>query len=213
MPSKGALAGKQLPVRYIARLAYEIGWTEPKNLVHAVAVCLAESQGYTRARNDNLKEIRDCDKGQVVCNVETLEHYTVVDPVKGILRYENGEVDTFPTEVLVVVSRDCGPWQINIPAYQIGTDAEERLYEPEFNVMRARQLFEERGFQPWVADHESESFPNGVAMDTRWYRKDGKPSGRYLHRALRGVANFLGEEFGLKPVPFTDFYKVPKSDA
>jgi hypothetical protein len=155
------LAGHQHQPRDIAALCWDHGWRDLE-LVHAVAVCLAESQGYDRAFHDNTG-----DGGQVT-------------------------------------SRDVGMFQINIPAVLIGTAAEEALYDPQANVERARLLFDARGWQPWVA------WNSGIAMDTAWYRADGKPTGRYPHRAVRGVANFYAVRAGLTPTPFTDYYKVPK---
>lgn len=76
-----------------------------------------------------------------------------------------------------VVSRDVGLWQINIPASEIGTQAEENLYDPATNVVAAHKLWSERGFEPWV------SFTGNV------YLRDV-----FLERATRGVGNFLADE-------------------
>ncbi len=138
----GVLAGKQLQPRELVSLTYDAGWKESHNLVTAVAVCLAESQGYTRASNDNL----DADKN--------------------------------------VVSRDCGIYQINIPAAEIGTSKEEALYDPAFNVGVARNLFLARGFEPWVA------FQSGV------YKQP-----YYCTRAALGVMNWSLVDFGTVKVP------------
>jgi hypothetical protein len=50
----------------------------------------------------------------------------------------------------VVISRDVGLWQINIPASQIGTSAETALYDPEHNASAAFWLWKNRGWEPWV---------------------------------------------------------------
>src|SRR5689334_17109501 len=49
----GELRGHQYQPREIARFAYEAGWQDAQTLVVAVAVCLAESQGYDHAVNEN----------------------------------------------------------------------------------------------------------------------------------------------------------------
>lgn len=53
--AKGALLGTQLEPRALAELAYNAGpgWRDAWTLAQAVAVCLAESWGYTKARCDN----------------------------------------------------------------------------------------------------------------------------------------------------------------
>src|SRR3990172_4029560 len=151
MPARGVLQGQQLQPREIASICYAAGWRD-KNLIIAVAVCLAESQGYIRAYNDNLAA--------------------------------DGET---------ILSRDVGIFQINIPANKVGTPEEERLYNPHYNVSRARTLFESRGFQPWVA------YNTGIALNPAWWRWSEKQSawvgtGRYVHRATRGCANFYALE-------------------
>lgn len=70
------------------------------------------------------------------------------------------------------LSRDVGLWEINIPASQIGTAAEESLYDPVTNAARAFSLWKARGWQPWAA------FNSGVYLhDT------------YTLWAMLGVAN------------------------
>lgn len=49
----GELLGEQLQPRVIARFCYMAGWHDVFNLTTAVLVCLSESQGYTRAINEN----------------------------------------------------------------------------------------------------------------------------------------------------------------
>lgn len=87
-------------------------------------------------------------------------------------------------------SRDVGIWEINIPASQIGTQAEEDLYDPKINAQRAFALWKTRGWQPWVA------FNTGVYLhDT------------YLSWALLGVSNYFGEQF---VAAATDLGQTPK---
>lgn len=50
----GELLGKQLQARKIADLSYNVGIKDAKELVTCVAICLAESQGFDRAYNDNV---------------------------------------------------------------------------------------------------------------------------------------------------------------
>ena len=101
-------------------------------------------------------------------------------------------------------SRDVGLFQINIPYAQVGTAIEKGLYEIPENLKRARALYDRRGWQPWFG------YTNGYAMSTDWFRADGKRSGRYLHRALRGVANFYAAELGVEPVPLFKKLVAPR---
>lgn len=107
-----------------------------------------------------------------------------------------------------LLSRDIGLFQINIPASAVGTAVEEDLYDIENNLNRARSLYDNRGWQPWFG------WVNGYATSTEWWhwsdtKKLWVPTGRYLHRAVRGVANFYAVHFGLEPRPFTDYWKIP----
>jgi hypothetical protein len=161
-------AGKQLQPRDIVALVNP-HW--PNQRVKATATCLAESQGYVGAWHDNLYSGR-------------------------------------------VASRDCGLFQINIPSSQIGTQAESNLrtesldpadYMPvaKWNVDAAYRLWarpwtrdgkkDYRRWQPWVA------YSSGWAMFPEswvWHQQDGEPvgpwipTGRYLHKACRAVANW-----------------------
>jgi hypothetical protein len=101
-------------------------------------------------------------------------------------------------------SRDVGLFQINIPYEKVGLEYEKMLYEIPNNLDRARALYESRHWSPWMG------FVNGYATSVKWYRPDGKPSGRYLHRALRGVANFYAEHFEVEPVPLFKKLVAPK---
>jgi len=74
-----------------------------------------------------------------------------------------------------VLSKDCGLWQINIPATKIGTDEEARLFDdPAYNTERAKQLFDVRHWTPWY----------GYTLNV--YTRD-----TYLRRAARGVGNYF----------------------
>jgi hypothetical protein len=95
-----------------------------------------------------------------------------------------------------VLSRDCGLFEINIPASQIGSDYEIRLRnDPLFNVQEAHRLWVKWGgghnnfaddtvaWNHWVA------FKSGVATDPN-------AGGYYIWRALRGIANYRGGYWG-----------------
>lgn len=107
------------------------------------------------------------------------------------------------------ISRDCGLGQINIPARLIGTRAEEKLYDPDYNLKQVVRLFRtrrtlrlRRRLQPWYG------FTTGWAIFPEWwvYTKalphHWVPTGRYIHIALTGVANFYAKHYRLKPQPF-----------
>lgn len=109
-----------------------------------------------------------------------------------------------------VTSRDVGLMQINIPAADIGTSVEKDLYDVTANVTRARAMYVQRGWEPWYG------YTNGYATSTDWWhwsttRSAWVPTGRYLHRAIRGVANYFAVKYGLSPVPFTDYYSIPSA--
>ncbi len=109
-----------------------------------------------------------------------------------------------------ILSRDVGLMQINIPGDKVGTETETRLYDPVTNVAHARGMFESRGFQPWVA------WKSGIALNPAWWRQrvaDGvwAPTGRYVHRAVRGVANQTALVFKIESEAsvFVDYRRVP----
>ncbi len=119
-----------------------------------------------------------------------------------------------------LTSRDCGLYQINLPAGRVSLDpmsptdyeaqfrtvsTDPAVYEPvaKFNVRQAAQLWAEpwkrngkddyRRWQPWVA------YTTGWAMFPHawvWHQEDGDPvgpwipTGRFLHKACRAVANW-----------------------
>lgn len=155
----GFLIPPRLQPRPLAQLAEQCpAWRTPDTLTRAVAIALAESQGYVNAYNDNLDT--------------------------------NGNV----------VSRDVGLWQINIPASEIGTQTEKNLYVPANNLAAACQLYQQRGFEPWVA------YTTGVYLhDT------------YIQRALLGVANLEAAQLvadaraaGQSPRTLTPWISIPQ---
>jgi hypothetical protein len=101
-------------------------------------------------------------------------------------------------------SRDVGLFQINIPASEIGSLTEKALYDIANNVDRAWKLYTQRGFEPWYG------YTNGYATSTDWWRfsnssKQWVPAGRYLQKAIRGVANYWGQEMKVQPIPLLYF--------
>ena len=86
------LDGTRLPLRQLARVAYAAGpsWHDAQVLVRAVAVALAESQGFTRAWHDNffqdgLLESRDVGVWQInipADQVGTQTEEDLYDPAK-----------------------------------------------------------------------------------------------------------------------------------
>ena len=110
-----------------------------------------------------------------------------------------------------LLSRDCGLAQINIPASKVGTEYEAKLrtdsldpavYEPVIaeNLRRARELYDtpwirggkkdKRRWQPWYA------YTQGWATFPEWWiwarpaLDSWKPTGRYIQKAVLGIANF-----------------------
>lgn len=74
-----------------------------------------------------------------------------------------------------VLSKDCGLWQINIPASKIGTEDEQLLFDDAaYNTERAKALFDARRWTPWY----------GYTLNV--YTRD-----TYLRRAARGVGNYF----------------------
>jgi hypothetical protein len=144
----------------------------PNQKVKALATAIAESHLYVGAWHDNL--------------------------------------DTFDA----LISRDCGVFQINLSRYYVGTPVEDQLrtssrdpnvYGPVVanNVRAAYRLWaspwvrngkpDYRRWQAWVA------YGTGWAMFGEawvWHQDNGVPvgpwvaTGRYLHQAIRGVANY-----------------------
>jgi hypothetical protein len=89
----GELKGKQLEPRYIASLCFAQGWKDAEALVTAVAVCLAESQGFDRAFNDNTTggavTSRDVGIFQInipVSQIGTSQEEALYEPVTNVAR-------------------------------------------------------------------------------------------------------------------------------
>jgi len=139
-----------------------------------------------------------------LCHAAGWKDFELVKAVAVCLSESNGYPLAYHDNVGDKPSRDVGLFQINIPFEEVGTAAERKLYGVPENLSRARSLYDRRGWQPWYG------FTNGYATSTKWYREDGKPSGRYLHRALRGVANFYAEQMGMEPVPLFKRLTAPK---
>lgn len=210
-------AGKVMMQRDVTALA-AVHW--PNSKVKATGTSIGESHQSVGSWHDNQALITDLDPDQLVCNVETLEPTIVLDPAHGKVRLSDGSVVNVPLTTTWIVSRDCGLYQINIPARLIGSDYEATLrtesldpadYEPvaKQNVQAAYEKWNEqmtrpagqvqkRMWQPWVA------YTSGWVMYPEawvWHHiiddnGDPKPagpwvqSGRYLHQAIRATANF-----------------------
>jgi len=207
------LDGKTLMPRVIAGAAMQY-WRNYE-LTKAIAVSLGESAGSLGAWHDNQAMLSSCDVGQIVANPELYYKMEVVNPVTGRVKLEDGTPELRPPESMVIVSRDCGLYQINIPAAQIGEDMEQSLrttsldsdvYDAvrDYNIMRADALYHSpwsrpgdtpdiRLWQPWVA------YTKGWATFPEWWiwhqDADGNPTGpwtktgRYIHRAIAGQMN------------------------
>lgn len=159
--------GDKLAPEEIARLLYYEGGFRDHDLIEMTATVLAESQGYTKAYNDN------------------------TDP-KG-----------------KVLSRDVGLGQINIRTREIGTKKEYDLQDPVKNVKAIRALFDtretltkRRRFNPWYAYTlgwatfpEWFVFRSKEAAKARNLPREWVPTGRYIHEAIVGVANFYASEY------------------
>lgn len=108
-------------------------------------------------------------------------------------------------------SRDCGLFQINIPAVRVGTYVEEALWTDRFedenwkpvavnNVLAAERLYNSpvdrwrtRLWQPWYAYTLGwATFPEAWV----WKHVNGQPvgpwvpTGRYIHKAIAGQMNY-----------------------
>lgn len=135
---------------------------------------------------------------------------------QGYVRAYNDNVDARGR----VKSRDVGLAQINIPARYIGTKREAALYDPLTNLKAARALFQtrvtltkRRRFDPWYA------FTLGWATFPEWWvftKKEPRhwaPTGRYIHQAIVGVANFYGRHYGIVPAPLVALPDAPPCPA
>jgi hypothetical protein len=172
------------------------------------------------ATHDNKALITDCHVDQIVLNVETYEPTTVLNPEEGKVRLSDGSIVHVPLTTLWIVSRDCGLYQINIPARLVGSDYENSIrsesldpavYLPiaKANVQAAYEKWSEPYsrppglpdlalWRPWAA------YRSNWVMDTEayvWHHivdENGVPqpagpwvtSGRYLFQAIRAAANY-----------------------
>ncbi len=206
-------AGKTIIPRVIAEEAH-VFW-QNYELTKAIAVALGESAGSLGAWHDNERELGDCKVDQVVANPELYYKMTVLNPATGKVRLEDGTIENHPPESLVITSRDCGLYQINIPAERIGTYTEDMLrtesldpavYEPVMrtNLARARALYD----ADWVRDGKVDKrlWQAWVAYNSGWatfpefwvWRQDADhnpvgpwvKTGRYIQRAISAQMNY-----------------------
>jgi hypothetical protein len=207
-------AGKTIIPREIAKVAKQY-WSNFE-LTKAISVALAESAGSLGAWHDNQNELKDCKVDQEVLNPELYIHMTVLNPMTGKVHLEpDGPIETHPPESSVITTRDCGLYQINIPASKVGTPYEDTLrtdslepeiYEPvlQANVARAKTMYsvdwmrggslEIRRWQPWVA------YTSGWATFPEFWvwRQDADhnpvgpwvKTGRYIQRAIAAQMNY-----------------------
>ena len=92
--TQGYLKGKQWQPRQIAEFAVQAGFTLADELFMSVAVCLAESQGYDHAYNDNLAadgtvKSRDCGMMQInipASSIGTNVENDLYDPTQNFAR-------------------------------------------------------------------------------------------------------------------------------
>lgn len=188
--------GKQLLPWEIAELAHRHGWRD-LDLVKIVATALGESKGYTQAYNDNVRELHEVKRGTEV--------RIAIERPDGTFapgRLFKVGAEKLPSSTKVIISRDCGIFQISIQAKYVGTQVERDLYNPEHNIRAARRLFDtritlrkRRRFQPWYA------FTKGWAtFPGRWVwslkQEEWILTGEYMHKAVRGVANFYARRLG-----------------
>lgn len=198
--ARGHLAAPRWQPAQIAEVAHEAGFRDLA-LVEATIVALAECDGFINSFNDNLDTIANCKAGQVVASStvaplvdgkrQPLPKFTILNPKTGQISLENGQSSLDPDD-LVVVSRDCGIWEINIPAQAIGTINEEDLFNPLTNAQRAYRLMLEGGWGRWA------SVTSGIAFDDT-----------YLLRGWLGAANFLSSGVFALRAQITDPARLP----
>ena len=223
--------GGQLQPSEIAALLHEAGFRD-FDLVEMTATILGESKGYIRAYNDNEEINPKLKKGdRVLLPPKLVDGVFKSGPLhkvewahaaSKVARLENGRKYQWH-ELRKVTSRDVGLGQINIPARDIGTRREAKLYDPKENIRAVRRLFDtreslarRRRFNPWYA------YTNGWATFPEWWvyrskeaaRASGKPrewvpTGRYLHAAIVGVANYYAETYGIRPEPLLQLPDPP----
>jgi len=210
-------AGEQLAPSEVARRLHKAGFRD-FDLVEMLATLLGESNLYTSAWNDNLApagaalkrgdRVRfEEDKLDGVATVEWSSPKTRTARVAGADRAFSWD------DARKILSRDIGLGQINIRAKDIGTKREMDLRVPANNIRAIKALFDtretlvkRRRFNPWYA------YTKGWATFPEWFvfstaeqaeatgvARHWKPTGRYIHKAVVGVANFYAEEFGIQP--------------
>ncbi len=209
------LAGPSIITRALVDLI-AVHW--PNKKVEATATFWGEAKGSLGAYHVNTRLIGDTAAGQKVRNVETGELVTVLDPAAGRIRLSDGSTVTVPPSSVWVTSQDCGVTQNNITAEQIGTDAEWTLRTlstvPAEYMAVARHCVQVAYWkyeEPWVRDGKPtirqwgpwEAFDSGWALYPEFFviHRDPLthepatpftwvPTGRFLHIAIRGVANW-----------------------
>ncbi len=208
--------------RVIADVNYNVGGWRNYELTKSVAVALAESAGSLGAWHDNESLLKDCDVNQIVLNPELYMHMIVLNPATGKVRLEDGTTEMHPPESEVITSRDCGLFQINLRADDVGTEEEANLrtesidplvWQPvmDANVQRARLMYD----RAWMRDGKQDirRWQAWVAYITGWatfpefwvWRQDADhnpvgpwvKTGRYIQRAIAGQMNrrvmFVGD--------------------
>jgi hypothetical protein len=117
-------------------------------------------------------------------------------------------------------SRDVGLFQINIPVRDIGTKRERDLYGVDANIRAARKLFDtierrfpkvkRRRFNPWYAFTLGwATFPGWWVFTKKTDPRRWDPTGRYIQKAVVGVANFYASRYQLTPRPFVELPAPP----
>jgi len=204
-------AGEQLGAADVAGRLHRLGFRD-LDLVEMLATLMGESNLYTEAWNDNLAEagaaLKRGDKvliqGDLLANVYTVTRVGAVHIWLGNRPEERGNLRK-------VLSRDVGLGQINIPARDIGTQRELDLRDPDKNLRAVRALFDtretlvrRRRFNPWYAYTKGwATFPEWWVFSTREQAeatgapRHWKPTGRYIHKAIVGVANFHAQRLGI----------------
>jgi len=134
--------------------------------------------------------------------------------VATILSESQGKAGAFHNNLdwdgITVISKDCGIFQINIPARDVGTAVEYRLRTEshdwdditpvlEYSIQRAKALYDQpwtqrrqvttRHWQPWYG------YTGGWATHPLcwvWSPKQSQwnKTGMYIHRAIKGCANY-----------------------
>lgn len=171
------LDGEQLDPWLAAQRLYNAGFKDAQELCVMWAVLEAESGGYLKAWHHN------------------------------VTRNEDGTIKRFDGDLMEVKSTDLGFIQKNIvhnpkPLLPIEGDQSKLFVADLFDAFPdlargdlsakiARQLFLQRGFQPWYA-HTNKTYK------------------RSMPRACVAVANFLALKNGLRPIPLVKRVTLPE---